>query len=168
MSKIVIVDDVLSNALLIKGYLKALAVDTEIFTDANLALVWCAKHEIDLVFLDFRMPGMGGTEFLRLFRTNEYIRDVPVIVVTWDEGKDTLHQALKAGASDVLHKPIDRIELIVRTQNLLELQWRRRALMEANVHAEKLNAELAEKLAKIEAMYDLITHRDGLGTSAVK
>lgn len=131
MTKIVIVDDVVSNALLIKGYLKSLAVDAVIFTDPRDALAWCHVHEPDLVLLDYKMPEMNGTEFLVRFRGNDRLRDIPVVVVTWDESKDTLYQALKSGATDFLRKPIDRVELIVRTQNMLELRSRQRELAEA-------------------------------------
>lgn len=161
MGKIVIIDDVLSNSLLIKGLLKSLAVDAVIFMDPAKALAWCTENEPDLILLDFIMPGMNGTEFLRRFRSNERMRDVPVVVVTWDETKETLHQALKAGATDVMQKPVDRVELIVRIQNLLELHSRRGSLIEANARATQLNAELAEKVGKLEAMYELIARRDG-------
>ena len=166
MVKIVIIDDVLSNSLLIKGYLKSLPVDAVIFTDPAKALMWCTENYPDLILLDFVMPGMNGTEFLHRFRDNDAMRDIPVVVLTWDETKETLHQALKAGATDVLQKPVDRVELIVRIQNLLELQSRRDALIEANDRAAKLNAELAEKVGKLEAMNELIARRNALRSYA--
>ena len=156
MEKIVIIDDVLSNALLIKGYLRHMALDAVIFTDPKRALAWCTEHEPDLILLDFVMPGMSGTEFLRQFREHDRLRDVPVVVVTWDERKETLHQALKAGATDFLHKPIDRVELIVRMQNMIERHSRRRELKEANVRAARLNIELVQKIEQLQAAYELM------------
>ena len=166
MEKVLIIDDVLSNALLIKGYLRHMALDAVIFTDPKLALAWCTEHEPDLILLDFMMPGMSGTEFLRKFRGNDGLRDVPVIVVTWDERKETLHQALKAGATDFLHKPIDRVELIVRMQNMIELHSRRRTLKEASASAAKLNIELVQKVEQMQAAYELIA-RDRSSISLV-
>ena len=166
MCKIVIIDDVVSNALLIKGYLKSLAVEAVIFSDPTKALAWCKEYDPTLVLLDFLMPGMNGTEFIRQFRGDDRLRDVPVIIVTWDERKETLHQALKAGATDFLNKPIDRVELIVRIQNLLELQSRRHDLVEANARAAKLNAELAENIGKLEAAYELIARRGAVVSCA--
>ncbi len=156
MEKVLIIDDVLSNALLIKGYLRHMALDAVIFTDPKLALAWCTEHEPDLVLLDFMMPGMSGTDFLRQFRDNDRLRDVPVVVVTWDERKETLHEALKAGAADFLNKPIDRVELIVRMQNMIEFRSRRRELIEANASAAKLNIELVQKVEQLQAAYELI------------
>ena len=156
MQKIVIVDDVLSNALLIKGYLRHMALDAVIFTDPKRALAWCTEHEPDLVLLDFMMPGMSGTEFLRRFRGDDRLRDVPVVVVTWDERKETLLQALKAGATDFLHKPIDRVELIVRMQNMVESQSRRRELKEVSDRTATLNRELVEKIEQLQAASDLM------------
>ena len=166
MAKIVIIDDAVPNALLIRGYLRSLDVDAVIFSDPTKALAWCKEYDPTLVLLDFLMPGMNGTEFIRRFRGDDRLRDVPVIIVTWDERKETLHHALKAGATDFLNKPIDRVELIVRIQNMLELQSRRHDLIEANARAAKLNAELAEKIGKLEAAYELIARRGALVSCA--
>ena len=156
----------MSNALLIKGYLKPLAVDAVIFSDPTLALAWCKEHEPALVLLDFLMPGMNGIEFIRQFRGDDRLRDVPVTIVTWDERQETLHKALKAGATDFLQKPIDRVDLIVRMQNMLELQLRRRDLVETNARAAQMNAQLADKIKQLEAAYDLMARRERLDSSA--
>lgn len=129
MTKVVIVDDVLTNALLIKGYMKDLPIETVIFTDAREALVWCAKHDPDLILLDYMMPGMSGPQFLRSMRDEDRLKDIPIVVVTWDERKDSLYQALDSGASDYLRKPIDRVELLFRVQNILEARVRQRKLL---------------------------------------
>ena len=101
-----------------------------IFTDPREALVWCAKHDPDLILLDYMMPGMSGPQFLRSMREQERLKDIPIVVVTWDERKDSLYQALNSGASDYLRKPVDRVELLFRVQNILEARARQRKLVE--------------------------------------
>lgn len=134
MAKIVIVDDMVSNALLIKGYLKSLAVEAVIFTSPKKALVWCNENDPDLVLLDYLMPELTGIEFLRRFRGNDRLKDVPVVVVTWDEGQESSQQVLEYGATGFLRKPIDRVELIVRIQNMLELRSQQEVRRTVDAH----------------------------------
>ncbi len=54
MQKILIVDDVLPNVLLLEGYVKRLEnVEAVTFTNPAEALAWCATNEPDLVMLDY-------------------------------------------------------------------------------------------------------------------
>lgn len=133
MKKIAIIDDILPNALLIKGIAKRLDdVEPTIFTDPVEALRWCKENIPDLVMLDYHMPKMNGIEFLKEFRREENLRDTPVVIITGEEGKDVLYGALDAGATDLLRKPIDDVELIARAQNMLRLRARQLELEEAN------------------------------------
>ncbi len=133
MKKIAIVDDVMPNALLLKGYAKRLDdVEAVTFTDPVEALSWCAENQPDLVMLDYLMPEMDGTEFLKRFREVEVLRDIPVVVITAAEEKEALYSALQAGANDFLRKPVDDLELIARATNMLQLRARQLELAEAN------------------------------------
>ncbi len=132
-ARITIIDDVLSNALLLKGYTARLeGVEAVTFTDPVEALGWCTENEPDLVMLDYLMPQMDGIEFLRRFRRTERLKDIPVIVITAEENRNTLFEALDAGANDFLRKPVDHIELIARAQNMLQLRARDLELAELN------------------------------------
>lgn len=133
MRKIAIVDDVLPNALLLKGYAKGLGdVEAVTFTDPAEALKWCAANEPDLVMLDYVMPEMDGCAFLDRFRKIDRLKDIPVVIITAEDSKETLYQALQAGANDFLRKPVDQIELLARARNMLELRARQVELAKAN------------------------------------
>jgi PleD family two-component response regulator len=96
------------------------------------ALARCTEAPPDLVLLDYHMPQMNGVEFLGKFRGVVHLQDVPVVMITGEEKKETLDRALEAGANDFLRKPVDDIELITRARNLLELRARQIDLAEAN------------------------------------
>jgi diguanylate cyclase (GGDEF)-like protein len=133
MKKVAIVDDVRANGLLLEGYMKSLPnLETATFTRPSEALLWCGANDPDLVLLDYMMPEMDGVEFLRRFRSVESLKDVPVVMVTGEESKEALYQALYSGATDFLRKPVDRIELVARARTMLELRSRQRALLAAN------------------------------------
>ena len=68
------------------------------------ALQELAQGEIELIISDFKMPGMTGLEFLNLLR--EEASDIPLIMVTGYASIENAVQAIKAGASDYITKPV--------------------------------------------------------------
>jgi len=121
--KVVIVDDSLPNALLAQSLVQRLDfVETIVFTEPTKALDWCRASQPDLILLDHIMPEMDGVTFMERFFQNEENRTTPVIVITADDQRETLHKALECGATDFLQKPFDPTELIARTRNILKLR----------------------------------------------
>ena len=59
-----------------------------------------------LVLLDLKMPGMSGIEVLREIRTDDHLRDLPVAVVTSSALESDKTEAIAAGASDYIQKPL--------------------------------------------------------------
>ncbi|SRR5260370_1768999 len=133
MRTVAIVDDMLPNALLLEGYMKQLDdIEALTYTDPIEALARCNESAPDLVLLDYHMPQMNGVDFLKSFRASERLKDIPVVMITGEEKKEALYEALEAGANDFLRKPVDDIELITRVHNLLELRARQIDLAKAN------------------------------------
>lgn len=124
MSIIVVIDDRVTNRNILTklaGLLEDSAV-VKAFGDAGDALAWSQNNTPDLVVTDFKMPGMDGAEFVRLFRRQPFCFDVPVMVVTVYEDRHFRYRALEAGATDFLLSPIDHREFKVRARNLLTLR----------------------------------------------
>ena len=133
MKKLAIIDDVLPNALLIKGIVKRIeGVEATTFTSPVEGLQWCKDQNPDLILLDYHMPELNGLEFLEAARGHDTLVDAPIVVITGEEGKEVLYRALDAGANDFLHKPIDDVELIARSRNMLRLRARQQDLAVAN------------------------------------
>jgi diguanylate cyclase (GGDEF)-like protein len=131
--KVLIIDDILPNALLVQQMIKRGGeADTQVFTSARAALAWCEENEPDLFIVDYIMPDMDGLEFLQAVRAQPRLADIPLVMVTAEQNRDALYKALAAGANDFLRKPVDPIELAARTRNMLRLRSRQLALAEAN------------------------------------
>ena len=64
---------------------------------------------VDIVFLDVKMPGMGGMEALK--KIKEIAKNIPVIIMTAFSDSDTAIEAMKKGAFDYLTKPVDGNQL---------------------------------------------------------
>jgi two-component system, NtrC family, response regulator AtoC len=79
-----------------------------------------AEEEIDIVISDIKMPGMDGIELLR--RLKGQPQDVEVILITGHGDMDMAVEALKAGAFDMLTKPIEVQEIITVLQRTRRYQ----------------------------------------------
>ena len=145
---VLIDDDPLSLALL--RHLVAGIPGTEVtsFGDPWEAQRWCRAHEPDLVITDHQMPGMTGTELVRLLRDNPLLRDVPILMVTTVQDRALRHEVLSLGAHDYLLKPLDAIEAGARIRNLLALRRSTRALAR---HAASLESEILRATEAITA-----------------
>lgn len=76
-----------------------------------------SRDDIDLILLDIIMPIMNGIEMLKVIRSDENIKQVPIIVLTTDETKK--NEALELGANGFLMKPIRSIDLLQKINDLV-------------------------------------------------
>ena len=72
-----------------------------------------------LVLVDYKMPEMNGIEFIRLFRTHLACVHVPVIMVTSDVDPIVRLEALEAGVTEFMVKPVNHHECRDLCRNLL-------------------------------------------------
>jgi diguanylate cyclase (GGDEF)-like protein/PAS domain S-box-containing protein len=135
MSRVVIVDDRVTNRTILSKLAGAIqpGLIVDAFASANEALAWLADNAADLVVSDYKMPEMNGGEFVRRLRQLPLAADVPIMVLTAYHDRSFRLDALRAGATDFLHSPVDHAEFQTRARNLLKLSWqqkiiRRRAL----------------------------------------
>jgi DNA-binding NtrC family response regulator len=89
-------------------------------------LAWLETRPVDLVLLDFNLPGKNGVEILEELRSRD--RDLPVILITAYSSVDTARAAFKAGAQDYITKPWSNDELVAQVSHVIE----RRTLREEN------------------------------------
>ena len=59
----------------------------------------------DLILLDLNMPGMGGKEFLRNIKSQEKLKQIPVIIVTTSDSERDIQDSYKLQAAGYIHKP---------------------------------------------------------------
>ncbi len=92
-----------------------------------------ASHDIDLLILDVRLPGVNGLDILKEVKVQ--YPSMEVIVVSAHGDMDTVIKALRLGAFDYLRKPFRHIDIqiaIQRTQKFLKLQRRLKQMEERN------------------------------------
>ncbi|MBH5319948.1 fused response regulator/phosphatase [Paenibacillus sp. GSMTC-2017] len=128
---IIIVDDNVTNQLIIKtilnkaGYSNLLIASSakQLYELLHLDTPYRAEEGVDLILMDMMMPGIDGLEACRRIQTEERYRDVPIIFVTAVGDSNKLAEALDAGASDYVMKPINKLELLARIRSALRLKY---------------------------------------------
>lgn len=155
--RLLIVDDSRSSLALIGSIVReAIIGDIELCLNPLEALEKCAESQYDLVIVDHIMPEMDGVAFTAALRARPAYRIVPVIMVTSDLDKNVRIDAIKAGATDFLHKPFDPIELQARVSNLVAL---RQAQVELDDRAQWLTREVERATAHLLAREEEIIYR---------
>ena len=121
MATILIIDDQLTSRKILQQLVATLEqhLTVEGFANPVKALEWTTNKTADLVLVDYKMPEMNGIEFIQKFRANPANAYIPVIMVTSIEDINVRYEALEAGATDFLMKPVDHHECRARCRNLL-------------------------------------------------
>ncbi len=117
---------------------------------------------MDLVILDVVMPGMDGFEVAGRLRAEERTRTLPIVIVSALEDKESRIKGLAEGADDFLARPVDRLELKIRLQNLLRMKCFQDELAGQNAVLERSNRETIHTLIRAAA------HRDDESGAHVK
>ncbi|MBI5185736.1 MAG: response regulator [Nitrospinae bacterium] len=143
--RILIVDDEDANREILSSFLGNQGYQLELAGDGFEALAKL-KLGIDLIYLDLMMPGMDGFEVARRVREDPDSCDIPIIMVTSMASKENRLRSVEAGVNDFISKPIDMIELQVRTKSLLKMKEAQDALKK---HKSELEEQVQERTSAL-------------------
>ncbi|PSB34356.1 response regulator [Stenomitos frigidus] len=115
---ILVIDDIVDNLILLQFILEAEGYQVELADSGSSAVSRAQAISPDLVLLDVMMPDMNGFEVTQHLRQAERLREMPIVFITADR-EVCFEQAVKAGADDVVFKPIDLDQLLTRINNWL-------------------------------------------------
>ncbi len=121
---VLIVDDLFTGRKILEELVRTIdpELNVRLCADPREALAWVREHTPDLILTDYRMPAMDGVEFTEHIRAMPACVDVPLVIVTVVEDRRIRYEALEAGATDFLTRPIDQHECRARCRNLLTLR----------------------------------------------
>lgn len=167
--KILIVDDQISFINYMVEVLEKAYPTYEIFqtTDSLRAFEIANTEQPNLIILDWAMPGMSGIELMKQLKSDEQLKDIPIIMCTGVMTKSShLKEAFSAGAVDFIRKPIDELELIARVNSVMQLSDSFREIKTLLAHREKLFSIVAHDLrgpiGNLAPMMDVILSQPGL------
>lgn len=112
--------------------------------DAEEAWETLHRERPDIVVTDLSMPGMGGDDLCRRIKADADFRRTPVVIVASRDLGEEHERAVRAGADDVVEKPINRVSLIQAVNHFLRLSVRGlvRVALETDVHIAGADCEL--------------------------
>jgi two-component system response regulator RpfG len=121
--KVLVVDDESTGRSILTKIIQQAEKDisVEAFDNPLEALKWLDKNHPDLIITDYRMPGINGVEFIKKIRKKDNCHDIPIMMITVVSEKEVRYDALDAGATAFLTRPIDQIECRTSCRNLLKL-----------------------------------------------
>lgn len=136
---ILAVDDEESNLILLKRPLMKEGFKLIAVRSGREALKILSSEKINIVLLDWMMPGMSGLEVCEKIKSNTEWSVIPVIMVTAKTSGEDIKKGLEAGANDYVRKPVEMTELLARIRAGLREYKFRRGLLESNERLKKLN-----------------------------
>jgi two-component system sensor histidine kinase/response regulator len=168
-ARVLIVDDdpALLDALSETLVLRMGPINIDTCSNAASALKNVARNDYDTIISDIKMPGMDGLALVH--RVQEMVPDVPTLLITGHGELDLAIQALRAGAFDLVQKPLDRDHLIAALSRAIETRRLRREVKasqealtayanELEQRVEERTGELRQALRAKDEFLALISH----------
>jgi two-component system chemotaxis response regulator CheY len=104
--KILIVDDFSTMRRIVRNILKQLSFNNvDEAEDGDVALEKLRSGSFDFVITDWNMPNMTGLELLKTIRSDDMLKDTPVLLITAEAEKENVVIAAQAGVNDYIVKP---------------------------------------------------------------
>jgi response regulator RpfG family c-di-GMP phosphodiesterase len=116
--RILLVDDEPALRELLRTTLESVEITVDEAESALEAEARIRRKRPNLIILDLRMPGMGGTELCRRLRADEATKDIPIVLLTGAEAEEA-RAAQRAGASALVRKPFSPLELLAVVERLV-------------------------------------------------
>ena len=149
--KILIVDDVVSNVLLLKILLTNEKFQVCTANCGNMCIEQAKAEKPDLILLDVMMPDISGFDTAVILKKDPELKDIPIIFLTALNSPADLVKGFQVGASDFLSKPFNKEELLVRVMHQI-------ALVDAKRTIQRQNRELLATITNRDKMYSVIAH----------
>jgi CheY-like chemotaxis protein len=121
-NRILIADDHDANRELLEAYLDGIDCQIEYAVDGQDTLNKVQKFRPDLLLLDVMMPRLSGFEVCKKLKQSPETKRIMVLMVTALNELGDIERAVLAGTDDFLSKPINKVELVKRVQNMLKFK----------------------------------------------
>jgi two-component system, OmpR family, alkaline phosphatase synthesis response regulator PhoP len=121
-SRILIADDNAPNVELLEAFLAEFDCEMAVAVDGRDTLEKVASFQPDLILLDIMMPKLSGFEVCRKLKQDPQTKDIMILMVTALNELGDIERAVDSGTDDFLSKPVNKLELLKRVENMLRLR----------------------------------------------
>jgi two-component system sensor histidine kinase/response regulator len=149
--KILIVDDIVSNVLLLKVLLTKEGFNVVTAMSGREALEVVERENPSLILLDVMMPDMDGFEVSSRLKATPVYNEIPIIFLTALNGVTDIVKGFQKGGNDFISKPFNKEELIIRVTHQLSMVAAKRII-------EEKTEELRRTIMGRDKLYSVIAH----------
>lgn len=149
--KILIVDDVMANVLLLKVLLTNEKFQIVTASNGRQAIEQVEKEKPDLILLDVMMPDMSGFEVSQQLKANPKTSEIPIIFLTALNSTADIVKGFQVGGNDFISKPFNKEELIIRVTHQISLVAAKRIIVAQT-------EELRKTIVGRDKLYSVIAH----------
>lgn len=149
--KVLIVDDVISNVLLLKVLLTNEKFNIVTAGNGTQALEQVKKEKPDLVLLDVMMPDISGFEVAQQMKADPEMSEIPIIFLTALNSTADIVKGFQVGGNDFISKPFNKEELIIRVTHQISLVAAKRIIVAQT-------EELRRTIMGRDKLYSVIAH----------
>jgi two-component system alkaline phosphatase synthesis response regulator PhoP len=139
--RVLIADDNEANVELLEAYLSDMDVEVAVAVDGQDTLDKAASFHPDLILLDVMMPKLSGFEVCQKLKSNPATSKIMILMVTALNEHGDMERAVDAGTDDFLSKPVDKMSLIKRVENMLRFRNVTDELERLRRYIEQMEAE---------------------------
>ncbi len=104
--KAIVTDDSKATRTILSKLMQDLNFEVEEAADGGQLLEVLTREAVDICLIDSNMPGMTGTEVIRIMKSHPAWKNIPSILVTDEIASERMNGALEAGASGCLGRPL--------------------------------------------------------------
>ncbi|TMF13041.1 MAG: response regulator [Chloroflexi bacterium] len=119
-NRVLLIEDNASNRELAKMVLTGNGFEVDVALDGDEGLHKARAKPYDLVLMDIELPGMDGLTVTRMLRSDPKTSSMPIVALTANAMKGSEQEALAAGCSGYISKPIEVANFVERISNYLE------------------------------------------------
>ena len=149
--KVLIVDDIISNVLLLKVLLNNEKFQIVTASNGTEALAQVKKEKPDLVLLDVMMPDISGFDVAKQMKADPEMSDIPIIFLTALKSTAERVKGFQVGGNDFISKPFNKEELIIRVTHQISLVAAKRIIVAQT-------EELRKTIMGRDKLYSVIAH----------
>jgi CheY-like chemotaxis protein len=121
-SRVLIADDNEPNRELLEVYLAEIDCEIATAVDGRDTLDKVASFKPDVILLDVMMPKLSGFEVCQRLKGDPATSPIMILMVTALGELGDIERAVEAGTDDFLSKPVNKVELVKRVENMLKLR----------------------------------------------
>ena len=138
--KVLVVDDKREIRDLLQTSLSAEGYEVVVASNGDEAIGLAKTGNPQVIILDIEMPRIDGIETCKRLEADEKTRLIPIIMMTSRGDRDV--EAYLEGATDVVNKPFDIVQLAIRVKSMLRVRHLTNELDRALAYIEELGKDL--------------------------